>query len=656
MKTFEVTTPDGRTVDVQAMSADEAIAKVKSGGMEYGAGRAALQGLTMGFADEIEAFARPGNYSDNLSKIGAAKQAYESANPGTALAAELAGSIPTMLLGGAGLIKGGATLLSKAPQAAAAIEGLSPMASRVLASSVSGAGQGAITGAGTSREGERTSGALAGGGIGAAVGTTLPMLGRGVGGVAQGMVDKSQGIPVLGAIGQAAGKYIPGLTDNFGERADLKLLQAIKQDNLSPEQMSGSLTAMSMGPRPPSAKPMTLTDVGGKNVLGLADVASTYPGQSQARAAALQAERQGGQLQRVGTDLAGAFKALGKGTVPDLSMELKQAREVAAGPLYQRAFAEGANLNSPELIKLFSRPSMMSGYKTAQNFAKEQGLPPLPDISNLARTGIDLKTMNMIKQGLDDVIFSAKQPGSNIGKLGLGYMNDTRVSLLKELDALVPSYAQARMAFAGPAALNEALETGAEFGKGLATKSVADLKSEIRKLGDSEKEHFMIGVFDSMRNNMSKSADGRDLIKVVYGSNEKRQIIKELVGPEFGQLEYQMMREQVMRRTDDTIRGNSATARRTAGQNSLEAETGLVPSIAEKGAMRGVTDYILRSATGPGQATADALSSPLFSTNLGEQLATLNRLSSMDKLLKDRAVKQGVKSGVLSGQFGLLGD
>ena len=654
MKTFEVTTPDGRTVDVQAMSADEAIAKVKSGGMEYGAGRAALQGLTMGFADEIEAFARPGNYSDNLSKIGIAKQAYESANPGTALAAELAGSIPTMLLGGAGLIKGGATLLSKAPQAAAAIEGLSPMASRVLASSVSGAGQGAITGAGTSREGERTSGALAGGGIGAAVGTTLPMLGRGVGGVAQGMVDKSQGIPVLGAIGQAAGKYIPGLTDNFGERADLKLLQAIKQDNLSPEQMSGSLTAMSMGPRPPSAKPMTLTDVGGKNVLGLADVASTYPGQSQARAAALQAERQGGQLQRVGTDLAGAFKALGKGTVPDLSMELKQAREVAAGPLYQKAFAEGSSLASPELIKLFARPSIQSGYKTAQNFAKEKGLPDLPSIDNLQ--SVDLKTMNMIKQGLDDVIFNAKMPGSNIGKQGVGLMNETRVALLNELDRLVPTYKQARMAFAGPAALNEALETGAEFGKGLATKSVADLKSEIRKLGDSEKEHFMIGVFDSMRNNMSKSADGRDLIKVVYGSNEKRQIIKELVGPEFGQLEYQMMREQVMRRTDDTIRGNSATARRTAGQNSLEADTGLVPSIAEKGAMRGVTDYILRSATGPGQATADSLASPLFSTNLGEQLATLNRLSSMDKLLKDRAVKQGVKSGVLSGQFGLLGD
>lgn len=655
MKTFEVSTPDGRTVEVQAMSADEAIAKVKSGGMEYGAGRAALQGLTMGFSDEIEAFARPGNYSDNLSKIGIAKQAYESANPTTALAAEFAGSVPTMFLGGAGLIKGGATLLSKAPQAAAAIEGLSPMASRVLASSVSGAGQGAITGAGTSREGERTSGALAGGGIGAAVGTALPMLGRGVGGVAQGMVDKSQGIPVLGAVGKAAGRYIPGLTDNFDERADIKLLQAIKQDNLSPEQMSGSLTAMSMGPRPPTAKPMTLTDVGGKNVLGLADVASTYPGQSQARAAALQAERQGGQLQRVGVDLAGAFKALGKGTVPDLSMELKQAREVAAGPLYQKAFAEGSNLASPELIKLFARPSIQSGYKTAQNFAKEKGMPDLPSIDNLQ--SVDLKTMNMIKQGLDDVIFNAKMPGSNIGKQGVGLMNETRVALLNELDRLVPTYKQARMAFAGPAALNEALETGAEFGKGLATKSVADLKSEIRKLGDSEKEHFMIGVFDSMRNNMSKSADGRDLIKVVYGSNEKRQIIKELVGPEFGQLEYQMMREQTMRRTDDTIRGNSATARRTAGQNSLEADTGLVPSIAEKGAMRGITDYILRSATGPGQATADALSSPLFSTNLSEQLATLNRLSSMDKLLKERAAKQGVKVGLGSSALtGLLGD
>lgn len=74
------------------------------GVVEYGAGRALLQGLTLGFADEIEA-ALPsaftgieGDYEQRVGQIRAGQKAYEGARPGEAMAAEVVGALPTLLV------------------------------------------------------------------------------------------------------------------------------------------------------------------------------------------------------------------------------------------------------------------------------------------------------------------------------------------------------------------------------------------------------------------------------------------------------------------------------------------------------------------------------------------------------------------------------
>ena len=77
----------------------------QSGGVvDYGAGRALLQGLSFGFSDEIEA-ALPsaitgleGDYEQRVGQIRAGKKAYEAAKPEEAMSAEITGAIPTMLL------------------------------------------------------------------------------------------------------------------------------------------------------------------------------------------------------------------------------------------------------------------------------------------------------------------------------------------------------------------------------------------------------------------------------------------------------------------------------------------------------------------------------------------------------------------------------
>lgn len=85
--------------------------------VSYGAGltRAGLQGLSFGFADEIEAFLRKGDmpYEEKLAQVRQAIDQFSEQNPGTALTAEIVGSLPTALLGGAGLARAGVTGAAK---------------------------------------------------------------------------------------------------------------------------------------------------------------------------------------------------------------------------------------------------------------------------------------------------------------------------------------------------------------------------------------------------------------------------------------------------------------------------------------------------------------------------------------------------------------
>jgi hypothetical protein len=91
-------------------------------GQSFGAGlvRQAAQGLTLGGADEAEAFIRSlagADYESELARIRKLNRQFEEENPGTALAANIAGSLPTLAVPG-GAVARGATLAARALQGA----------------------------------------------------------------------------------------------------------------------------------------------------------------------------------------------------------------------------------------------------------------------------------------------------------------------------------------------------------------------------------------------------------------------------------------------------------------------------------------------------------------------------------------------------------
>lgn len=634
--------------DLQAVAAGE-LHKVSDAGLQilaganppkfkYGAGDAALQGMTMGFSDEIGALkdqiVNGSGYSANLRDRRLAQQMYERENPGAALSAEFGGAATVSLIPGVGAYN-----LMRAPAVAAR---LGPMAARYGGAAVTGAVTGGITGAGTAEEGKRlegaTRGAVTGAVLGPAVTGGVQLFGKG----AQLTRDVTAGIPIVGpTVGAVTGAV--GATTDFTRRAQEKLLQAIKRDNLTPEEIMLARNVL-------GDKPETLIERSGTNTLGLADVATKYPGEAKRLATALAEERMGGQGERIVSDLTQAFRVQGDPRQVARALEQKRAKD--ATPLYQQAYAEGAQIADPRIAGFMQLPAFQRAYGIARRLAQYDGVALPKDPRKL--TEFNLQTLDYVKRGLDDVLYQAKMPGpGGTGRTEYAKIADSYNQFVGTLDQLVPTYAQARAAWAGPTAMKEALEAGQKVTSLRATE-VQDLMA---KMSPAEVEQFKLGALAGIRQRMLEAADGRDLVKVVYGSPEKRAVLQRLVGDEFPVLESRFLRERAIRRTDDTVRGNSRTAERQAGMEDLAGDTTLAQSVINQGPIRGTVDYVLRSGSGVAQPTADKLGPMLFSTNPQAQQQTLEQLMMLDRLYRQRAAGIGTGIGAGTGTTGgLLSD
>jgi hypothetical protein len=206
----------------------------------YGTGlaRAVGQGLSFGFGDEIEAFLKKGDgtYEDKLAEIRSAMAQFAEQNPNTALGAELIGSVPTALLGGAGLARAGVTGAAKVAGLEGALYGF-------------GAGEGGAA--------ERAKSAAVGGTVGAAVGKGSDLLfpkvsdaarqlmkkgvrltpAQRVGGTARAIEEKAKSIPFVGEIITSA--EAQALKD-FNRASMNNVLRMLGERKSLPKNLSGN--------------------------------------------------------------------------------------------------------------------------------------------------------------------------------------------------------------------------------------------------------------------------------------------------------------------------------------------------------------------------------------------------------------------------------
>ncbi len=227
-------------------------------GMAEGITRSTLQGLTFGFADEIEAGIRSilpkefggGEYDALVSDIREGLESFRDENKGIAITSEIIGSVVPTVIGS--LLTGGA---ATGPAIARATSSLAPgfakEATKTIASTTIrkqaalGAGGGAVYGAGVAEGGipERLAGAgigaVTGAGIGGAAGAVFPKVGE----TAKRLIER--GVPLtpgqaLGGVPKAieeAATVLPFAGELVGEaqkRAKSQYSNVAIDDILSP--------------------------------------------------------------------------------------------------------------------------------------------------------------------------------------------------------------------------------------------------------------------------------------------------------------------------------------------------------------------------------------------------------------------------------------
>jgi hypothetical protein len=630
--------------------AAENYAKAKGATSTYGNIEAGIQGLTFGFGDEFEAVIKTLKnkkpYEQNLAAVQFAKQEYEAASPYQAMASEIAGSLPVAFAAG----KTAVQMAGKIPQVANLLSKIPSSFSTVASTSGAGAIGGGLTGAGTAQEGERMAGAEKGAVQGAVLAPVV-LAGMKAGTSATKAVAEKLGIPDLAKTIVEATKDIPivrnitGKTaDFFGmsgdaaqRKADTKIIQALQRDSLTLPEIKTAMDQIRLS----GYKPETIMEFGGKATKQLGETVASYPG-ARVVAENLAEERKSGAGNRILTDFQQAFN-VNKDPM-EIADDIIKLRNAASKPLYDAAYASPVSIGNKTIDNIMLDPAFQSAYARANRIATREGFPlaPLKPEGNT----FDLKTIDYIKRGIDDEINWSKTPASGLGKDEVNSLKKVRGEFMGVVDSQAPAeYKQARQAFGGPTQVFDAIENG----RGFFDIDARTLKKTYDGLNPAEKDGFAIGAYDAIRTKIQSGADGIDQIKRTFGSPEKRDQIKVLIGDDaFKNLEIQLGREKAIRSTDIQITGGSPTQRRTEAAKEFEGSTELVPQMTEKGLVRGGMDYLLRSVTGPGGRTAETLAPDLYSIDPARQAQVVDRLKLLDEYLRNQALQQQVGAGVVA--------
>lgn len=603
----------------------------QSGGKtaEFGIGRSLAQGATFGFADELEALVKSlsgqGTYEQNLAALELAKQKFGQQNPKTALTSEIVGGLPYALVPFLGTAKYAQMAKEAAPLVRAGVTAGS--------SAVTGALTGALSGAGGAGVGERMAGARTGATFGGLVGGAAPAVTKGIGVAGGKVVDVTSGIPVVQQVGKAVG-LATGQTVDAANRAKAKLLEAMYRDKVSPADLEKMIAA--------ATKPVGIVDIAGENVKSLADVAQKYPSEARQAAKLALEERGAGQAGRIQGDIS---KYLGGFTDPfEYTATIAQRQKQVSSPLYQKAYSYG-EVTDPNVLKFLELPQFKVATKKAQELLAAEGRTV-----DMSRPTVE--TLDNIKRGLDVLIEAETDAFGKVSKLGNIYKTKKN-EFLSELDSAVPDFGKARAAYAGEAELLDATKLGQDFYK----QTAAEANRTFAKLSSSEQEAYKVGALDAVKNKIQTAKDTADIRKRIFGSPEERNRVASLFPDDatFKQFEKDMMTESMMRKTQEKILGNSATAERQLGMQQLEAEPSFLGQLIEQGPLRGTLGYLKAQGQGVAGQTAEELGPMLF--KLGDPRAnieTLKALSAYEKYLLEQEAKKAAGLTGASTMTGLL--
>jgi hypothetical protein len=498
------------------------------------AGNAVIPGIGQIDNPGMKTVGDTGNFSDayhnNLQILKGQDHANEAAHPIASKAGEFTGAVLSPLNKVAGPVEGAGVLANGA---------------RLFAG---GATYGGINGAATSNADtvggvlkDTAAQSLAGGAGAAVIGTGL-----------------TQYIKGAGHVFDAAAR-LTGHAPNVGANLVAERLAA---DNLSPADAAAAMTAARA-----NGTPSVLADLG-ENARALGGSVSRQPGAARNIATTTTLDRQMGQGDRVkdaiSRDLGPTTDTLAE------SNRLMAEAKAKAGPLYAKFHANPAR-SSPEMESLLQTPAGRNALNGARLIAANERVSPDKTAFGLNDQGETVLTrkpspqsIDYVKQGLDDILegYRDKTTGKvNLDRYGRS-VESVRASLVKESDRLFPDYAAARRAYAGPAAMRQAMQDG----KAALNKSPNEINQRLINMSPAETQHYALGLRSAISDALDRSGDGANKVRLLIGTPQKRAVLARVFGNtgDVDRLVSTLGNEQAAHLTYQAVHGGSPTATRLA--------------------------------------------------------------------------------------------
>ena len=494
----------------------------------------ALQGATLGFSDEAIAAMRagfdprqrkelteqitgqpsPGSYGDYLKAEREGMRKYQEQNPITSTVANLTGALaPAVATGGLGAVPGVSRALG--PKLASMLFGTTPSVGRMTAT---GAGSGAVSAVGTSEKpisdapSEAAMGAVSGG---AAAG-------------ALGFLGQYVAMPAYRQL-----KRMMGFGDS-NQMADKLIVDALRKDNLDPNQALARLQSMQRGEA-------TLADVG-ENTAGLLRRASAAPGQARQETQTALSQRAAERGPRISDDLRNLMSAS-----PDFYTDitdLMAKRRTDAQALYGAAWANAPVItpqSAPNIWGMRDLPSFKTAMDQGMRRLRDMGLP-LNSPQNIFRG------LHETKLALDDMIEHEMRNGRKNQAATLLSMKER---LLRDMDNASGPYKIARQAYAGDSEMLEAMNQG----RNIYTLPEPELRALIARFGNNASEYdaFRSGMAQAMLERVRAGGPNADPMQLVFPRGSEQRIRGAFRDDQaFDEFRNRLLEERTMARTEAT--------------------------------------------------------------------------------------------------------
>jgi hypothetical protein len=401
----------------------------------------------------------------------------------------------------------------------------------------------------------------------------------GEGAVAGGLL--SGALAGAGAGTEAFGRFLArNYPDNIASGAVQQVLKRISQD----QRAGGPTAAQAIDLVNAAKKPMSLTDVTGENVKGLAGRVSRQPGEGRNIAQQFIGKRDEQAAQRLSQDIAQHVS--GGPTMHQASEGLLQARSAAARPAYDAAY-DLKGVWSPRLEQFINDPAVKSGLARGYELERLQALAEGRPITT-TQLGVDLDTegniklldkpnlrlLDMGKRGLDAMI--ADERNELTGRLSARgvALDQMRKAYVREIDSLDTKgvYKKARDAWAGYSQSLDSLRMGRNVFK----MSPEETAAEIDAMSPANREFYRLGVADMLKERLAKAGlhadEAKQLIKNPWMRDQLRPAFR---SPEdFNAFVDAVTQETKMFETGRKILGGAQTAERVAEDTSSDAMMG----------------------------------------------------------------------------------